>query len=91
MRHFKIGKFITGFLVIFVLSCIFPSCATTNVTEADTTRQSLLMVERSGHQRGKKQVSSREYKKRKKKNNMYKKKKHKYKKKRGKSRTRRRR
>lgn len=93
MRHFKIGKFITGILMIFICSLFLPSCATTNVSEGDTTRQSLMMVERSGHSRGKKQVSSRAYKKRKKKNNMYKKKKHKYSKskakRRGKSRRRR--
>lgn len=91
MRHFKIAKIITGILVVFTLSLIFPSCATTNVSEGDTTRQSLMMMERSGHSRGKKQVSSRAYKKRKKKNNMYKSKKHKYSKRKQPSRSRRRR
>ncbi len=91
MRHLKIGKIITGILMIFTLSLILPSCATTNVTEGDTTRQSLMMAERSGHSRGKKQVSSRAYKQRKKKNNMYKSKKHKYSKNRSKSRSKRRR
>ena len=82
MKHKKIGKIITGILMIFVFSLIFPACATTNVSEVDTTRQSLMMMERTGFCRGKKQVSSRAYKKSKKKGAKYKKSKHKHKKRR---------
>lgn len=95
MRHFNIGKVITGILMIFIFSCILPSCATTSVSQSEIgSRKSLMMQKDSNLHKGLKTrtaKASRDYKKSKKKNNMYKKSKHKYKKRRGKSRTRRRR
>jgi len=94
MRHLKIGKIVTGVLMIFILSLILPSCATTQVTEADTSRHSLMLQKDSQLHKGMKTrraKASRSYKKSKKKNNMYKSSKHKYKKRKQPSRSKRKR
>ncbi len=82
MGKMKISKIIMGFLMIFIFSCIFPSCSTTRMTMSESSsRKSLMMKEGSSRYKGKKTHTSkanRNYKKSKKRSNVYKKKKHKY-------------
>ncbi len=83
MRKLKIGKIITGILMIFLFSGIFPSCATTNVSMGDASRQSLMMQERIGRSTkssGTKYKATKASKHAQKRGGKYKKSKHKYKK-----------
>ncbi len=82
MKKMRIGRIITGILMIFVFSCIFPSCSTTRISMSeDSSRKSLMMSKSSSRYKGKKvhtAKASRKYKKSKKRANKYKKSKHKY-------------
>jgi hypothetical protein len=74
MRQLNSKHLITGVFFLFVLSCIFPSCATTRQSKLATQRQGLMMQDKSEYSRNRtKFKSSKSYKMQKRRNAYYKK------------------
>lgn len=74
MKQLNSRHLIAGVFFLFVLSCVFPSCATTRQSKLATQRQGLMMQDKSEYSRNRSKFkSSKSYKKQKRRTTQYKK------------------